>query len=178
MTAFNSFQQLAENFKLSVKMPTKYKKLADIIENSKTAKELKERAERRAMLDAKNAARRLNKLLKNTTLADAARAAYDRKSTDLTADEREAIRKTINPHGDLSFVWFDKSSGMFKTSQGISMPAAEGLTALKLWVSGRLKHGLKVGYYTVLEVMPDYVKIGCHKILTRNLKELVTAAGL
>ena len=170
LTAFNSFNALADAFKLSVKLPAKYKKLAAIINNSASVKELKARAAKRAKLDAENARRKLNKLLKTNNICELARLAYD--SDELTSEQRADIRKALNPRGELAFVWYDKQRAEFVTSKHIHMTIREGLAALKLWAAGRLRHGLKVGYYTVLEVMESYVQIGCHKIPTENLKTL------
>lgn len=176
LTAFNSYNALADNFKLSVKLPIKYKKLAAIINDSASVKALKAAAAKRAKLDADNARRKLNKLLKNHTLSELAALAYGYDS-ELDFDKRADIKKAINPDGESAFVWYDAKEGEFATSKHIHMDKSEGLAALKLWVAGRLRHGLTVGRYTVLEVTDKFVKIGCHKIPTRNLSELAALMG-
>ena len=177
LTAYDSYMELKDAFKLSVKLPAKYKKIAAIINDSANVKALKAAAAKRAKLDADNARRKLNKLLKNNTLSELARVAYDDSST-LDYDERRKIKNAINPNGDLAFVWYDAAADVFKTSKYIRMDGAEGRAALKLWKAGKLRHGLKVGIYTVLEVMENYVRIGCHKIPRRNLSELAACMGL
>ena len=176
LTAFKSYNALANNFKLSVKLPVKYKKLAVIINDSASVKELKAAAVKRAKLDADNARRKLNKLLKNNTLSELAALAYSNDS-ELNFDKRADIKKAINPDGESAFVWYDDARGEFLTSKYIHMDKSEGLAALKLWAAGRLRHGLKVGIYTVLEVTDKFVKIGCHKIPVKNLSELAALMG-
>lgn len=71
----------------------------------------------------------------------------------------------------MAFVWRD-SNGIYETSKQVTMTKAEGDIALRLWAKGQLKHGQKIGMYTVLAVTKDFVKIGCHTIPTKNLEEL------
>lgn len=177
LTAFNILTALKDLFRLRVKIPVKLKRLAETLNDSEALKALKARAAARARKEAAARATKLKRMLKNNTLTELARAAYD-DNADTDAATRADIKKVINPDGESAFVWYDAAADVFKTSKYIRMDGAEGRAALKLWAAGRLRHGLKVGIYTVLEVMADYVRIGCHKIPTRNLNELITAAGL
>lgn len=43
---------------------------------------------------------------------------------------------------------------------------------LKAWKAGRVKVGQHIGPYTLLEMTAAYVRIGCHKIPTQNIREL------
>lgn len=69
-----------------------------------------------------------------------------------------------------SFIFID--DGKIKTSRGITQNIEDVKPFFKLWKSGKLKHGMKIDCYTVLEVTENYVKIGCHKIPTTNLNEV------
>lgn len=179
LTAYKSYTDLKTRFKISVKIPRRLVTLANTLNDSDAVKKLKARAAAVQREKTLKARAELKKLMQGRRLMDLARAVYSYDNPDgLTTDERANIKKIINPAGaNYSFVWTD-AAGNFQTSQHIEMPRAEGLTALKLWAAGKLKHGLKVGVYTVLEVLPDVVKIGCHKIPVENIRELATAAGL
>lgn len=80
-------------------------------------------------------------------------------------------RRILNPSGELSFVWRDGDN--YRTSKHITMPRRVGDIALNLWREGKLKHGYKVGIYTVLSVTRDFVQVGCHKTPTENLRALL-----
>ena len=84
----------------------------------------------------------------------------------------DKARRVLNPTGELSFVWRDKDGG-YRTSQHICMDRRTGDTALKLWAAGKLRHGMKIGIYTVLSITRGFVKVGCHKIPTENLRALL-----
>lgn len=81
-------------------------------------------------------------------------------------------RRLLNPLNELSFVWRDKD-GDYRTSQRICMDRRTGDAALKLWAAGKLRHGMKIDIYTVISITRDFVKIGCHKIPTENLRALI-----
>lgn len=86
-------------------------------------------------------------------------------------DLRQKVRKVLDPKSELSFVWKD-DHGNYRTSKGVKLEKAVGDYALKLWKDGRIKHGQKVGIYTVLSVTNEFVRIGCHTIPTKNLEAL------
>lgn len=83
----------------------------------------------------------------------------------------DKARRVLNPSGELSFVWRDGDN--YRTSKYITLPRRVGDIALHLWREGKLKHGYKVGIYTVLSVTPYFVQVGCHKIPTENLRALL-----
>ena len=84
----------------------------------------------------------------------------------------DKARRLLNPAGELSFVWRDKD-GEYRTSQHIRMDRRTGDAALKLWAAGKLRHGMKIGIYTVISITSAFVKIGCHKIPAENLRALL-----
>lgn len=177
LTAYNILTALKDLFKIRVKIPVKMSRLAETLNDSEALKALKARTMEKARKEAAARAAKLKRLLKNNKLSELARVAYD-YDANTDAATRAEIKKVINPDDDLAFVWYDAAADVFKSSKYIRMDGAEGRAALKLWAEGRLHHGLKVGIYTVLEVMSDYVRIGCHKIPTRNLSELAACIGL
>lgn len=66
----------------------------------------------------------------------------------------------------------------FKTTKGITIPENEGRIALKAWKAGKLKVGDRINIYKVLSITPEFVKIGCHTIPTKNLEELCEILGI
>lgn len=84
----------------------------------------------------------------------------------------DKARRILNPSNALSFVWRDKD-GDYRTSQHICLDRRTGDAALKLWASGKLHHGMKIGIYTVISITRNFVKVGCHKIPTENLRALL-----
>ena len=84
----------------------------------------------------------------------------------------DKARRLLNPSGELSFVWRDKD-GDYRTSQHICMDRRAGDAALKLWAAGKLRHGMKIGIFTVISITRNFVKVGCHKIPAENLRALL-----
>ena len=167
---YEMLNDLNDNFKTGVKMPKKFIELFNTLNDSEGVKKIKAK---QLEIERKTAAavkRAFNKLTKNKTIKDLAKLAYSYDSP-ATPEERAKIKKALNPNNDLSFVWQD-AEGNFKTSQHITIKAEEGRIALKLWKAGKLKHGMQIGYYTILQITKDFVKIGCHKIPVANLNEL------
>lgn len=64
---------------------------------------------------------------------------------------------------------------LIKTSRGITQKIADIKPFLIAWKKGLLNHGEKIGIYTVLSVTDEFVKIGCHKIPTENIRKLYEA---
>lgn len=71
---------------------------------------------------------------------------------------------------EFSYIYIDDDK--IKTSRGITQKIDDVKPFFKLWKNGKLKHGLKIDCYTVLEVNQNYVKIGCHKIPVENLNNV------
>lgn len=70
-----------------------------------------------------------------------------------------------------AFAWLS-DDGTFKTTKHITLDKNIGVVALRLWKHKKLHLGAHIGIYTVLKITDEYVKIGCHTIPTKNLKEL------
>lgn len=170
--AVNQFNQLRENFKIGrLKMPAKIEKLIATLQDSEAFKALKTKQRAADLKRAKKEKSAFEALTKNKNLCDLARLAYEYGRDDITSEQRSKLQKTLNPRGDLAFVWMDEN-GDFKTSKHITIKHDEGAAALKLFKAGKIKHGYKIGCYTVLNIGADIIKIGCHNIPVKNLMEL------
>ena len=84
--------------------------------------------------------------------------------------------KLFNPKKDLSFIWVEGEK--IKTSQYITVDLKEVTALLKLYLKAKLKRGMKISYYTILEIKSTYIKIGCHKIPIENINALIAYLGL
>lgn len=149
-----------------------YKGLYSQLNDPEAVKKLKAEARKANQEKVKALREELKKIIETNSYLDLIKIAF---SNYYYIAYNNAIRgklaKVLNPKGELSFVWRD-SNGLYKTSKHVTMPKAEGDIALRLWAKGQLKHGQKVGMYTVLAVTKDFVKVGCHTIPTKNLEEL------
>ena len=77
------------------------------------------------------------------------------------------ILKACLKDSEYSYLYIEDDK--IKTSRGITQKIDDIKPFFKLWKNGKLKHGLKIDCYTVLEVNQNYIKIGCHKIPVDNL---------
>ena len=84
---------------------------------------------------------------------------------------KSKLEKYFNPKNELSFVWFDDD--YCYTSYLIRVDRKEAETFLKLWGKGKLKRGMKISRYIVLDIQKDFIRISCHKIPTKNLQALL-----
>lgn len=149
----------------------------DLYEDLNDETKLAELKKRQAKADRENAQRlreELKELLKDFGYLELLHWAYGYCSSR-NPDLRKRLRKYFNPKDELSFVWVDQNvpdRSRCITSQGVRMDTNEVIIALRLWLAGKLKRGMKIGYYTVIDIQPSFVKVGCHKIPVENLKEL------
>jgi hypothetical protein len=167
---YKMLNDLNDNFKTGVKITPALKELYNTLNDSEGVKKIKIKQAELEKKAAEAAKRAFNRLTKNKTIKELAKLAYS-YDTEIDSEQRAKIKNALNPNNDLSFVWQDEN-GDFKTSQHVTIKADEGRVALKLWKAGKLKHGMQIGYYTVLQITKDFVKIGCHKIPVANLLEL------
>lgn len=165
-------------FKKAQKILDEYKELYDTLNNPSEIKALKEKvrkieAEKQAKLK-----KELETIFNKYTYLDILKFAYtDFYFNDFSVEAyneqkelKQKVKKYLNPSNELSFIWLDGEK--VKTSQHISVDKKEAITLLKLWIKGKLKHGMRISIYTVLEIKSNYVKIGCHKIPTENINAL------
>ena len=67
---------------------------------------------------------------------------------------------------------WDKVMSVAMSVPGVKVNRKEVETLLKLWNKGKLKKGMTISHYTIIEIKADFVKVGCHKIPTENIKAL------
>lgn len=72
-----------------------------------------------------------------------------------------------------AYLFSDSTTNTIKTTKCVTIPLDIIKPFLKLWQHKKLKHGMKIDVYTVLSVTDDYVQVGCHKILTKNIQDLI-----
>lgn len=184
--AYRTLKVLVENFSKHSELTSRrtledikdeldrYKSLYEDLNDETKLAELKKK---QAKIDRENAQKlkeELKELLKDFGYLELLHWAYGYGS-NCNPDLRKKLRKYFDPKNELSFVWVDHNvpdGSRCITSQGVRMDTDEVNIALRLWLAGKLKRGMKIGYYTVIDIQPSFVKVGCHKIPVKNLKEL------
>ncbi|OLA95035.1 MAG: hypothetical protein BHW64_00855 [Candidatus Melainabacteria bacterium LEY3_CP_29_8] len=178
--SFNQLQYINDNIQdIDSSLIEQYRPLFDLLNNSDEVKQLKAKLKEKAKQDRIKAEKELNELLNKYDYLDLAQFAFDIHHAKIVFDDYKTdrelsarVRKILNPSNDLSFAWIDEDENIVKTSKNIKMPMDIVRTGLKLWKHNKIKHGYRVGCYTVMEVKKDYVQIGCHKIPIENIKAL------
>ncbi len=92
-----------------------------------------------------------------------------KKATQESTIARDELVRRFG--GMKSYVWPEDSENV-RTSQGVKLPVATARRMLALWKAGRATVGMHVGPYSVREIGPEFVQIGCHCIPVENLREL------
>ena len=159
-------------FSIMIEDALAYTDLFEKINNPEEIKNLKEIQQAKEAEKQKRLKAELKEHIEKFDIAELAFLAYSNQ-TITDKDLKAKLRAYLNPKNDLSFVWFDNINDKIKTSQCISVNKKEGVALLKLWEAGKLKHGMTISCYTVLEVRENYIQIGCHKIPVENLKALL-----
>lgn len=95
----------------------------------------------------------------------------------LSKDMRNMLRDYLNPGNKLAFI-YPVNEEHYYTSRGIAMDTRTVHTALKAWKRGKLKHGRKLGPYTVLAVTAEHIVVGCHKFPIENVKAIMEDANI
>ena len=166
--AFYTLKELCniDGFDVDMSKLEEYQPLYNTITNPE---ELAKYKAKQAALEKKKAEElkeQLKNLLSKYDFATLAKMAY----TSGYFEEKAALKKYLNPKNELSFIWYDGE--LVRTSQGIKVNRKEVEALLKLWNKGKLKKGMTISYYTIIEIKPDFVKVGCHKIPSENIKAL------
>lgn len=175
-------QATAENFcKVTgekIKGLAKYNKYIGIKLNTEEIKKANAKARALAKAKAEKTKKliaKMQKRLANVPLLDSVNkyifdfVAY--KATPEEIQNRDIFIKSFEIENP-SFVTIDAAQNQVKTSQGVYMDIDTIKPFLRAWQAGRNIHGLKIGYYTILENNAQHVKIGCHNIPTANIKAL------
>lgn len=86
-------------------------------------------------------------------------------------NQKDFIKNNVlNPY--YAYVWFNDDNATLSTSKRIKVNKDDVIKLLKLWKHNKLKHGMMIDRYTVLEVKAEYIKIGCHTIPIENIQAL------
>lgn len=156
-------------FEKTIKTLDEFENIYQAINDPEKLKTIKELQKKKDKEKQENLKAELKDIIENQAFDDIAAFAYSSLST-LDTEIKNKLKEYLNPKRELSFIWFDAE--YVKTSKHITVNRKEVEAILKLWKHNKLKHGMTISYYTVLEVKTDYVKVGCHKIPTENLEAL------
>lgn len=116
------------------------------------------------------------KQFKDVSYLDKIRIAYwEQFRPEVPYETRAILRGIFNPDNSLSYVVPEFLGDGVITTQDVRMDGRIVRAMLKAWKAGKVKVGQHVGPYTIQEIKPGYVKIGCHKIPMQNIRELYSA---
>lgn len=166
---FVEFKPLYKEIRKTLK---KYQSIKDALDDKETLKALnvkRAEQEKRKKEQAFNKRQAFLNKFKKLSYIEKIKSAYTSEN-GLEWDQKNELRNALNPYRDLSFIWPDGDK--IKTSQSVTVDLKDACLLLKAWKAGKLKHGQTIDRYTVLNVCPDFVKVGCHKIPAENLSEL------
>ena len=119
---------------------------------------------------ARETRKKLLAMFEDSSIISVVLLAYGQKK--ITPETTIARNELIRRFGGMkSYVWPEDSENV-RTSQGVKLPVATARRMLALWKAGRATVGMHVGPYSVREIGPEFVQIGCHCIPVENLREL------
>lgn len=144
---------------------------AETPESKARRAELIKKREEKARKAREKMARELDKILKKwnvCTLAEKARFAFHAGTApEISKQLRALLRKEFPGY---SFIWIGGDN--IQTSQGVTVSRETSRKAYQLFTAGKLTEGMHLGPYTVREITPDFVQIGCHKIAMQNIADI------
>lgn len=147
-----------------------YRNVAEQI-SEKVEQEVQRKQERFNKKQEKKA-KELKPILEAYPYLDLIRLAFsDARKDVLSKDMRNILREYLNPEKNLAFI-YPVNEEHYYTSLGIAMDARTVHTALKAWKRGKLRHGMKLGPYTVLAVTTEHIVVGCHKFPIENVEAI------
>ena len=166
--AFYTLKELCniDGFDVDMLKLEEYQPLYDTITNPEELAKYKAKQAALEKKKAKELKKQLESFISKYDIAALARMAY----TSGYFEEKAALKKYLNPKNELSFIWFDGE--LVRTSQNITVNRKEVEALVKLWNKGKLKKGMTISHYTIIEINSEFVKVGCHKITTENIKAL------
>lgn len=182
ITFLYNYKKLNELLELEIFEPLKaqikevkeyYKALFDNIHNEEYIKELKRNQRRITKEESKEAKEFVNNFFNTNNYLECLYNIF-RCTNRFTYKQRQLFDKVLNP-SIYSYVWLDLNTNKVESSRYIRIDIKEAYTMLKLWKHNKLRLGMKLDKYTVLEIKENHVKIGCHIIPTKNLEELYSA---
>nr|DAO05360.1 MAG TPA: hypothetical protein [Bacteriophage sp.] len=180
---FSRFLELVAPKRPNKEIIRKIEELATIARETEDRKKRNElisglTAKREAAAKRKAAAEKrkhaeLLKQFKDVSYLDNIRIAYwEYFRPEVSHETRATLRGMFNPDNSLSYVVPELSGEDVITTQDVRMDGRTVRALLKAWKAGKVKVGQHVGPYTIQEIKPGYVKIGCHKIPMQNIREL------
>lgn len=180
---FSRFLELVAPKRPNKEIIRKIEELATIARETEDRKKRNElisglTAKREAAAKRKAAAEKrkhaeLLKQFKDVSYLDKIRIAYwEDFRPEVPRETRAVLRSIFNPDGSLSYVVPELSGEDVITTQEVSMDCHTVRALLKAWKAGRIRAGQHIGPYTLREITPAYVQIGCHKIPMQNIREL------
>lgn len=183
---FSSFLELVAPKRPAKAVMQKIEELAAIANETEDRKKRNElisglMAKREAAAKRKAAAEKRKhaeflKQFSDVPYLDLIRIAYwDRFWPEVSHETRATLRGIFNPDNSLSYVVPEFLGDGVITTQDVRMDGRTVRALLKAWKAGKVKVGQHVGPYTIQEIKPGYVKIGCHKIPMQNIRELYSA---
>lgn len=176
---FSSFLELAAPKRPAKAVLQKIEELAVIANETEDRKKRNElisglMAKREAAAKRKHA--EFLKQFSDVPYLDLVRLAYwDRFRPEVSHETRATLRGIFNPDNSLSYVVPEFLGDGVITTQDVHMDGRTVRAMLKAWKAGRVSVGHHIGPYTIHEIKPGYVQIGCHKIPMQNIRELYSA---
>jgi len=167
----NKYESLEKinNLLYNVKFTKKIKNKYESIHDESKIKELKSKIKEKQKKEHEKLEKELKSYIKNNNFSQLCGLVYSRFST-IDNKLKAKLKKYIQPDNDVSIIYFN--GDYLKTSQNIKVDKVEACVLIRLWKNNKLKHGMTILGYTVLEVNKDFIKVGCHKITTDNLNKL------
>ena len=183
---FSSFLELVAPKRPAKAVMQKIEELAAIANETEDRKKRNElisglTAKREAVEKRKAAAEKRKhaeflKQFSDVPYLDLIRIAYwDHFRPEVSHETRATLRGIFNPDNSLSYVVPEFLGDGVITTQDVRMDVQTVRAMLKAWKAGRVSVGQHIGPYTIYEIKPGYVKIGCHKIPMQNIRELYSA---
>lgn len=183
---FSSFLELVAPKRPAKAVMQKIEELAVIADETEDRKKRNElisglTAKREAAAKRKAAAEKRKhaeflKQFNDVPYLDLIRIAYwDHFRPEVSHETRATLRGIFNPDNSLAYVVPEFLGDGVITTQGVRMDGRTVRAMLKAWKAERVSVGQHIGPYTIYEIKPGYVKIGCHKIPMQNIRELYSA---
>lgn len=149
---------------------SQYRHVAEQI--SEKIEQAVQRKQERFVKQQEKKAKELKPILEAYPYLDLIRLAFSDAQKDvLSKNMRNILRGYLNPENNLAFI-YPVNEDHYYTSRGIAMDARTVHTALKAWKRGKLKHGRKLGPYTVLSVTAEHIVVGCHRFPIENVEAI------
>lgn len=85
-------------------------------------------------------------------------------------EQKDSSRYLRVKYPGCSFIWITGEN--VRTSQGVNVPRETAARVYKLFKAGRIKPGMHLDRYTILDIRDEYVQIGCHRIPFDNIQAI------